>query len=131
MLKCVTTCNVFTYFHVCITSNHHNDYIVAQLLIGSKADIEVYAYIINGYTFEHRTVKSYALKIVGQLWSEQAKFFSWVDFSEKQKIKNLFTYLSQHSPNIDTFMKVASSQQIHMGECFALNSWNLNTTIWW
>jgi len=55
-LKCVTTYNVFACFHVCITSNHYNVYIVAQLLIGSKADIEVCTYIISGHTFERHAV---------------------------------------------------------------------------
>jgi len=44
-LKCVTTYNVFTCFHVCITSKHYNVYIVARLLIGSKADIELSIHI--------------------------------------------------------------------------------------
>jgi len=56
-LKCVTTYNVFARFHVCIASNHSNVYIVARLLKGSKADIEVCAYIISGHTFERRAVK--------------------------------------------------------------------------
>jgi len=49
-LKCVTTYNVFACFHVCITSNQYNVYIVARFLIGSKADIEVCTYIISGHT---------------------------------------------------------------------------------
>jgi len=53
-LKCVTTYNVFACFHDCITSNQYNVYIVARLPIGSKADIEVCAYIISGQTFERR-----------------------------------------------------------------------------
>jgi len=52
----VTPYNVFACFHVCITSNHYNVYIVARLLIGSKADIEVCTYIISGLTFERRAV---------------------------------------------------------------------------
>jgi len=55
-LKCVTTYNVFACFHVCIASNHYDVYIVARLLIGSKADIEVCTYIISGHTFERRAV---------------------------------------------------------------------------
>jgi len=55
-LEAVTTYNVFACFHVCITSNHYNVYIVAWLLIGSKADIEVFSYIISGHTFERRAV---------------------------------------------------------------------------
>jgi len=62
-LKCVTTYNVFAYFHVCTASNHYNVYIVAQLLIGSKADIEVCAYIISGDTFERRAVTNLFMKI--------------------------------------------------------------------
>jgi len=58
-LKCVTTYNVFACFHVCITSNHYNVYIVARLLIGSKADIEVCTYIISGHTFERRAVTAH------------------------------------------------------------------------
>jgi len=60
-LTCVTTYNVFACFHVYITSNHYNVYIVAQLLIGSKADIEVCAYIISGHTFEGCTVMVFEL----------------------------------------------------------------------
>jgi len=56
-LKSVTTYNnVFACFHVCITSNHYNVYVVVRLLIGSKADIEVCAYTISGHTFERRAV---------------------------------------------------------------------------
>jgi len=52
----MTAYNIFTCFHVCITSNHYNVYIVARLLIGSKADIEVCTYIISGLTFARRAV---------------------------------------------------------------------------
>jgi len=63
----VTTYNVFACFHVCITSNHYNVYIVARLLIGSKADIEVCAYIISGHTFERRAVNKLFLLLLGYL----------------------------------------------------------------
>jgi len=55
--KCVTTINVLAYFHICITANHYNVYIVDRLQIGWKADIEVCAYIISGHTLERRAVK--------------------------------------------------------------------------
>jgi len=71
-LKCVTTYNVFAYFHVCTTSNHYNVYVVAQLLIGSKADIVVCAYIISGNTFDRRSVIPIHLTMT---WGKVITFF--------------------------------------------------------
>jgi len=95
-LKCVTTYNVFTCFHICITSNHYNVYIIARLLIGSKVDIEVCTYIISGHTFKRRTVFNYIFRWLTGMpnnsiisWNNKVTWWVEVYQTEKTLDKNL------------------------------------------